>query len=344
MAKKAAYKVKSLAKLISQVNALAPKRSKASDGWIGDAAHAARKSEHNPDTDGSVDAVDITHDPRHGCDAQRLADAIVASRDRRVKTLIHNGRILTPAKGWAWRKYNGRNKHTQHLHIDVIDLHQDDATAWNINAAFGKPTAAPVVAKQPKPAGNLTKPQVDSVLKRGAKGDFVKELQQNLNKLGYGPLKEDSSFGLATEKAVKQFQRAMGLKEDGWAGNRTVAAIGKELAKSKLKPKIVAAEAKVEEAEVKVEAAKKVVDDAAAEGKRVSNTEWLSGILGAGGIVGVIKEAADTIKETTQSVGEMAVSVGPWILVGLLITAGTAYIILDRRRKRLEARAVKETL
>ena len=67
---------KSLGLLAATVNAAAPNRSKASDGWIGDASHAARKSDHNPNRtpgdgipDGVVCALDITHDPANGCDA-----------------------------------------------------------------------------------------------------------------------------------------------------------------------------------------------------------------------------------------------------------------------------------
>ncbi|HKV33547.1 MAG TPA: hypothetical protein VJP89_04485, partial [Pyrinomonadaceae bacterium] len=55
---------KSLLRLREQINELAPNRSKASDGTIGDAAHASRKSDHNPWVkDGSigvVTAMDIT--------------------------------------------------------------------------------------------------------------------------------------------------------------------------------------------------------------------------------------------------------------------------------------------
>ena len=58
---------KTLDVLRNEINALAPKRSKGSDGWIGDAAHQSRASDHNPWVReggvGIVTALDITHDP-----------------------------------------------------------------------------------------------------------------------------------------------------------------------------------------------------------------------------------------------------------------------------------------
>ncbi len=120
---------KSLLALRKQVNAKYPKRSKASDGSIGDAAHATRNSDHNPwvkdGATGVVTAVDITHDPASGCDAGALAEAIRASRDKRVKYLIWNRRIVSSYKegnvaAWTWRPYGGTNPHSKHVHISVL--------------------------------------------------------------------------------------------------------------------------------------------------------------------------------------------------------------------------------
>ena len=57
----------------------------------------------------------------------------------------------------------------------------------------------------------------DRDLKRGCEGDDVQELQADLMKLGYALPKfgADGDYGSETEKAVKQFQLAYGLPDDG---------------------------------------------------------------------------------------------------------------------------------
>ena len=61
-------------------------------------------------------------------------------------------------------------------------------------------------------------------IKQGAKGNAVKAIQYALNKLGYGnsgTSSVDGIFGSKTTEAVKAFQKAMGIKQDGIVGNRT---------------------------------------------------------------------------------------------------------------------------
>lgn len=61
-------------------------------------------------------------------------------------------------------------------------------------------------------------------IKQGAKGNAVKAIQYALNKLGYGnsgTSSVDGIFGPKTTEAVKAFQKAMDIKQDGIVGNRT---------------------------------------------------------------------------------------------------------------------------
>lgn len=127
---------RSLEVLRDQINAAFPRRNKASDGTIGDAAHATSVSDHNPDSVGVVRALDITHDPASGCDIDRLTDELVASRDLRISYLIANGLITGPNYGWVWARYDGDDPHTNHLHLSVVaDGRADDPHPWSIGAA-----------------------------------------------------------------------------------------------------------------------------------------------------------------------------------------------------------------
>jgi lysozyme family protein len=146
---------KSLEKLRTQINAAAPGRSRASDGTIGDTAHSARKSDHNPDAKGVVRALDITHDPKGGVDSEKLAEALRLSRDPRISYIISNRKIAAGyavhgEEAWSWRPYAGANAHDKHCHISVVadDAKADDVRPWDIAMAFpsGKPSA-PIVAK-----------------------------------------------------------------------------------------------------------------------------------------------------------------------------------------------------
>ena len=82
-----------------------------------------------------------------------------------------------------------------------------------------------------------------SVLKKGSKGDEVKELQKDLNSLGYADdngnkLEVDGSFGALTEQAVKNFQKAHNLVTDGHCGSKTWAAIDAALDGGERKVKV----------------------------------------------------------------------------------------------------------
>lgn len=129
-----------LLKLREQVDTLAPGRSRASDGTIGDSRHRSRKSDHNPwvvdkKGIGVVTALDLTHDPNGGCDAGKIAEALRQHKDNRVKYIIWNRQIanfaaIDGAEPWQWRPYKGSNPHTRHIHISVRErskLYDSDA-------------------------------------------------------------------------------------------------------------------------------------------------------------------------------------------------------------------------
>ena len=127
----------SLLTLRNQINAAHPDRNKDWDGTIGDENHQSSDSDHNPWVDGDVvTAMDITHDPEHGVDGNTLSEALVKSRDRRIKYVIWNKHICNShVDPWIWRSYTGANPHDHHVHISVLPEKNlyDDKREWNLN-------------------------------------------------------------------------------------------------------------------------------------------------------------------------------------------------------------------
>lgn len=137
---------KSLNVYRGQVDAMAPSRNRASDGTIGDPDHQLQgaRSDHNPQLITGlgavpvVTAIDITHDPAGGCNFAAIAEALRASRDRRIEYVIYHERLFSsyptsshPA--WSWRPYAGDNPHTRHGHLSVLANHLADSVApWQI--------------------------------------------------------------------------------------------------------------------------------------------------------------------------------------------------------------------
>ncbi|WP_080127741.1 MULTISPECIES: hypothetical protein [unclassified Actinoplanes] len=108
--------------LRSEFNRLSPRRDKDSDGWIGDAAHSSRVSDHNPDRAGRVLALDIDST---GPWPQPFGDLVETLRgDSRLEYIIWNRRIASRARGWTWRAYAGSaDPHTGHAHFSARHDH-----------------------------------------------------------------------------------------------------------------------------------------------------------------------------------------------------------------------------
>lgn len=72
--------------------------------------------------------------------------------------------------------------------------------------------------------GGGEKPTFDRILRRGDKGEDVKQLQELLNDLGY-ELTVDGDYGRATKEAVRDFQRKNDLSADGNFGPKTAEVL-----------------------------------------------------------------------------------------------------------------------
>jgi len=66
------------------------------------------------------------------------------------------------------------------------------------------------------------------LLRYGMMGDFVEVVQEKLKSLGSNPGTIDKKFGGNTLRAVKDFQKKSGLKDDGLVGKDTYAVLFRE--------------------------------------------------------------------------------------------------------------------
>jgi hypothetical protein len=148
--------------------------------------------------------------------AQALADKLVAlSAELGIQCVIYNRRIWSGSYPNAgWRPYNGSNPHTDHLHVELSWNTARTLTAERVQQVLGGSGGTPPLP--PPPPGRPT-------IRRGSKGDAVREVQQILNAWypGLARLTVDGDFGAKTEARVKYMQQRAGLAVDGIVGPNT---------------------------------------------------------------------------------------------------------------------------
>lgn len=219
---------RSLDQLLTQINRAAPDRSKASDGSIGDAAHASRESDHNPwvgpASDGKmiVTARDYTHDPAHGFDAYAFAETLRLHQDPRLKYVISNGRMFRSYSkviggktypAWSWAPYDGDNPHNKHTHVSVQpdESRYDSTKAWDLNRL-----ATPPTGDTPHPEGDwfdmATPEQIEQAVHDGALRalqDYGKALFKDESGTGDTILDEARAHRTAELKALGDIASAV---------------------------------------------------------------------------------------------------------------------------------------
>jgi hypothetical protein len=173
-----------LVQLRTEFNQIAPGRDKASDGGIGDQAHAGDVSDHNPDETGrvpirdadrinEVHAFDVDKDLRTpGLDMEKVVQFLLgrcrAGTEKRLRYIIFNRRIWEASNGWRQRTYTGRNAHDQHGHFSAsYDTAREASTAsWHLEDI---PVALTAADKQ-WISGEI-KRVVDAAFAGGTQGD-----------------------------------------------------------------------------------------------------------------------------------------------------------------------------
>lgn len=235
------YLAASLDRLRDEINSKWPDRDKASDGWIGDTAHSHRVSDHNPNSRGSVNALDVDKD---GIDAMALVR--LAIDDSRVNYVIYNRVIYSRVRGFTPRRYTGPNLHTSHVHISIRQAKsaETNTRAWGIadvDSKPSKPRPKPDAEDAPEwpygPKDHLGPEGGDNHSKSGyhsAKDrENIRRYQARLLERGWRRMLVDGYFGMRgqtdpldsiTGDLTAQFQREKGLAADGLPGPATWAA------------------------------------------------------------------------------------------------------------------------
>lgn len=241
------YLAPALARLRDEVNAKWPRRSKRSDGWIGDPAHRRRKSDHNPNSRGSVNAIDITAD---GIDTAALIAA--AKKHPSVRYIIHDKKIMNRDIGnFKERPYTKGNPHTTHVHISIYQSRtaEQRTQSWGLSKAAAKPKQKPKPAAKksagsappfPLRAGRYFGPEgwgPNSVSGYHGHRADLRRWQQKMWHRGWRHMLVDGWFGKRgqknpadsrTGKIARQFQQEKGLAVDGLVGPETWRAAWEE--------------------------------------------------------------------------------------------------------------------
>ena len=151
--------------LRDQLNERFPKRDKRSDGWIGNAEHAGRVSDHNRDVRGWVHALDVGEDFGAPGDAERFATQLVeycrAGLDHgRIKNVVYENRVASGTfrdTFWTWRK-DSKLGHTSHIHISFTDKAEKDGRPFLLPIFATKAALAPAKKTTKKTAKKVTPP------------------------------------------------------------------------------------------------------------------------------------------------------------------------------------------
>jgi hypothetical protein len=134
------FLVPCLVQLRSEFNDLNPNRDKGADGSIGDTAHQSSTSDHNPDAQGRVLALDIDStgpwpDFTFAAAVGLIIERCRSGREDRIQYIIWDHHIYSRSTGFAKQVYTGTaDPHVNHAHFSARHDHhgESDTRGWNL--------------------------------------------------------------------------------------------------------------------------------------------------------------------------------------------------------------------
>jgi peptidoglycan hydrolase-like protein with peptidoglycan-binding domain len=191
-----------------------------------------------PDADANVYAM---HNLGEG-DATTFLNALRSNPNQPVSDVLSNGVIRNNPSLYGNGSISVSEAYARMgQQMDNYQRYADDALGQQTNPGVTPPAGSqpagstpdsPTTTESRTPPSATTSAMADGVLRERDRGTEVRDLQQQLNQLGYTDqngrqLAIDGDFGQRTRQAVEAFQRAQGLPVDGIVGPQTIEALGK---------------------------------------------------------------------------------------------------------------------
>ena len=145
---------------------------------------------------------------------EQLTQLVTLMKNWGMAEMLQPGRDYSSPDNWraAVEKYNGKGYEKNNYHVKAA-------------RAYAKHSGK----------SNFPQKTTSIVLRKGSKGEAVRNLQTDLQFLGYEfALGVDGRFGIETHENVLDFQSDHNLTQDGFAGGVTLAKIKSEIAKAKV--------------------------------------------------------------------------------------------------------------
>lgn len=185
-------------------------------GWIADADHQSRCSDHNKDSRGIVHAIDpmVT-----GARAKKIVEQLLAHHED-LQYVIHNRVIWSIKSGWKPRAYGGNDPHTGHVHVSGkhggSGKNGATCTGYDTKAEAATPVfdICPVPKpKPPKPGTHAPGTRVLSNKNPDMTGEDVVFVQKFIGPTRAG--RADGRYGDKTASGVRWYQKMRGIHVDG---------------------------------------------------------------------------------------------------------------------------------